>query len=120
MFVATEGTAVTLDGQNIIFIRPKMDFGTKALVEDALLEAEAGSKKSKLRWGAYQTALLVHNVLKWSGPAFVGVDCNEVNVRRLDPDEPLVSRVLDEIAKRNLPGADAAEKKGGMTAGGPP
>jgi hypothetical protein len=110
---------------NVIFIRPKMDYGTRNKVVGAAAKlkeqarqqsraqrrAQRGRGKSdqndvEFDVGAYQTALLIHNVLGWHGPAFVGVACTPENIAMLDPDEPLVQTVADEITSRNAPKDD--------------
>ena len=109
---------------NVIFIRPKMDYGTRnkvvgeaaKLLQGAAAQRRRGrgpkgkrqtdDQKMEFNVGAYQTALLVHNVLGWHGPAFVGVACTAENIATLDPDEPLVKVVVDEITNRNAPTDD--------------
>jgi hypothetical protein len=110
MFV-TPGSRVpvTLDG-NTIYIKSKMDAGTKAAVENEISASRATDLKemeiSKL--GAYSLALLTYNIVAWEGPAFldekgVPVPCNKLNISRLDLDEPLVEMVREEIGQRNRP-----------------
>ena len=60
--------------------------------------------------GAYQTALLVHNVLGWHGPSFGGYACTPENIAALDPDVPLVKLVVDAITDRNSPADEEAEQ----------
>jgi hypothetical protein len=105
---------------DVIFIRPKMDFGTRQRVIGAatkLTAAKGGKPKrgkkaanpeASFDVGAYQVALLVHNVLAWSGPSFVGVACTATTIEQLNPDESLVARVLEEVAERNG-GSQAAD-----------
>jgi len=123
MFVNGQPVAVTL-GENTIMIRPKMDFGVKNRCMDALaaIGQENGTADVALHIGAYQVALMVENIVGWQGPDFVGVACNAANIAKLDPDEPLVELVLQEIAARNpLGGAGAAagEKKDATSGGAP-
>ena len=122
MFVNGQSVPMT-DGANTIQIRPKMDFGTRGMCLDALAavsQESRGKTTTNLHFGAYQVALLQHNIVAWSGPAFAGMACTPENVSRLDPDEPLVVRVLEEIARRNpLGGGEDAEKKD-TTNGGEP
>lgn len=110
---------------NIIFIRPKMDYGTRQRVLGSaakLVQVTAGNRKQRraaavkkrgdtndvqFDIGAYQIALLVHNILDWQGPAFAGYACLAANIETLNPDEPLVQRALQEISDRNTdPNAD--------------
>jgi hypothetical protein len=120
MFVSNEPVRIVADGcehlpeseADAIYIKPKMDFGTKQRVmSEAVHLSQAngvemgGGMRMDIQIGAYQTALLVHNVVRWSGPSFQDVACEKANILRLDPDEPLVEKVLREIGSRN------AEKK---------
>lgn len=123
MFVNQPPVAVQ-DGPNTIYVKAKMDFGTKTAVMDALQELttrDGTTPNVALHFGAYQVALLQHNVTGWSGPAFQGVPCTPDMIARLDPDEPLVQKALEEIARRNpMSGGTAAEKKELTNAGEPP
>lgn len=105
MFVSDKPVAIT-EGDNTIYIKPKMDFGTRNAVIGAAAHVDFsdGKPEAGMDIGSYQTALLELNIVGWSGPAFEGVPCTAVRIRRLDPDEPLVVRVLEEIAARNPPG----------------
>lgn len=119
MFVTSERVPVTVD-DNTVYIRGKMDLGTRNRCLDALavISPSGGSMESHL--GEYATALMVNNILGWEGPAFAGVECTPANIARLDPDEPIVEAVLAEIGRRNpLGGQSATEKKGDTNAGGP-
>src|SRR5689334_17275580 len=74
---------------DVIFVRTKMDYGTrnKVVGDAAKLIGEQGTQSRRQKRakrkdqqmdfnvGAYQTALLVHNVLGWNGPSFAGVAC---------------------------------------------
>jgi hypothetical protein len=113
--------------RDIIYIRPKMDYGTKQRVQYAIMHAYAGMgveglRNAPLDIAAANIALLVHNVLRWSGPAFDGVPCDAEHIEGLDDDEPLVQAVLAEINARNA--QPSAEKNGlsapvSMNGGGP-
>lgn len=110
MFVTPNSkVAVTLDS-NTIYIKAKMDVGTKALVENEIKAvADGEARETELsNLGSYTMALLVHNIVGWEGPAFldekgVPVPCNKVTIKQLDPDEPLVQKVREEIGERNKP-----------------
>lgn len=121
MFVNGAPVPIT-EGENTIFIRPKMDFGTRNACMDALMvirQADGGRADMAAHVGAYQLALLQHNITGWSGPDFQGVPCSPDMIARLDPDEPLVERVLEEIGQRNpLREEPPAEKKDVTSAGG--
>jgi len=111
------------EGPDTISIRPKMDFSTKNACMDALAaisQGDDGKANVAMHLGAYQLALLRHNIVAWSGPSFVGVACTPENIDKLDPDEPLVEQVLEEIGRRNpLSKETATEKKDGTNGGGP-
>jgi hypothetical protein len=114
MFVSKEPVPVSVpdDPDNTIYIKAKMDYGTKQRVSNAILQVPtkdaAHVGDTPLDMAAYQIALLVHNIVKWDGPAFVdatgrAVPCSPANIEALDPDEPLVTAVLAEISRRNPP-----------------
>lgn len=102
---------------NIIWIRARMDVETQGKVQSELVKLD-GEGKAELHAGANQTALLIHNVVRWEGPDFEQLDeadevmrdaagrpiyvpCTPENIRQLDPREPFIEKVLDEIAERN-------------------
>lgn len=121
MFVNGKPVDVTV-GENTISIRPKMDLGAKNRCMDALaaIGREKGETEMAVHLGAYQVALMVENIVAWSGPAFVGMPCNAANIIKLDPDEPLVETTLEEIVTRNplmKKGEQDAEKKDVTSAG---
>lgn len=113
MFIDEQPVEVCVDApetpehqKNKIFVRPKMDFGTKTKVQSAGARTTLGVVQAShgdvaLDFGAYQRALFVHNVVAWSGPAFDGRPCNEANKLRLNPENPLFRAVMAEIARRN-------------------
>lgn len=124
MFVNDAPVDVTV-GENTISIRPKMDLGTKNRCMDALtaIGRENGETEMAVHLGAYQVALMQENIVAWRGPAFVGMACTPAHIAKLDPDEPLVDQVLEEIVARNplmKRGEQAAEKKDATNAGAPP
>lgn len=112
-FVDTTRLAVT-EGDNTIYIKPRMDFGTKSRVQDALARISSGSSTAGdttilVTIGAQNLALMVHNIVAWDGPAFTDQQtgklaaCTPANIERLDPDLPLVEAVLARISEVNLP-----------------
>jgi len=130
MFVSKEPVPVCVDPEgtpdeqkNIIYIRPKMDYGTKQRVQGAIMHAYAGMGQEALRAApldiaAANIALLVHNVLSWRGPAFrdkagAEIPCDAEHIEGLDDDEPLVEAVLAEINRRN---SQASAEKNGLSA----
>lgn len=115
MFISdSDRVGISVDGVNTVYIRPRMSFGVQQKVASAMLRlADADTESgvaSSYDLGAYQTAMMVHNVVAWEGPAFRDergqtVPCTPANILRLDPDEPLVKRVLQELTERNTPKA---------------
>lgn len=111
---------------DVVFIRTKMDYGTRQRVIGAAakLVAKAGGNRKERRAakkgkgasdvefdvGAYQVALLVHNILGWQGPSFAGVACVPANIETLDTDEPLVKEVVQAISDRNVQESDTDEE----------
>lgn len=103
------------DPENIIYIRPRMDIGTKGLVQSSMLGINmqasqmtgiANSGQSlRIDVGAHNVALLIHNIVGWSGPDFNGTLCLPENIKKLDDDDELVDKVLAEINERNRPRA---------------
>ena len=133
MFVSKKAVPVT-DGINTIYIKPKMDFGTRnAVIGEAVSVAmvpkeKPGGKrlvKGKRRpnapkssdalthynVGAYQVALLIHNIVDWKGPDFDDMECTAEAIRSFDPDHPLVKMVQEEIARLN-PNPNAEDEEG--------
>lgn len=110
-----EGAVISDRRPNVIWIRARMDVATKGKVtselftldKDGTLEAHAG---------ANMLALLTHNIVRWDGPDLDTIACTPENIRRLDPTEPHIARVLEEIGIRNAPQPDP---KGGTSPGVP-
>ncbi len=102
MFVTKDRVPVTV-GDNTIFIRAKMDFGTRQRVIGAgvHLRPGEGAEGREMDIAGYQIAMLAHNIVGWDGPAFAGVECTAAAIESLDPGELLVERVLEEISARN-------------------
>lgn len=121
MFVQTDRVPITV-GDNTIYIKAKMDYGTRNQVlsaaADARMDDKGNAKAATVNIGRYQNALLVNNIVDWNGPAFENIACTAVNILRLDPDEPLVVKVLEEIATRN-PQRQAPNPKSRTTSGSP-
>ncbi|MBM3187099.1 MAG: hypothetical protein FJZ90_00065 [Chloroflexi bacterium] len=103
---------VALDGDTV-YIRAKMDVATKALVDNsiaqwAITDKERDPSLATLNIGSYRLALLIHNIVAWEGPGFeddIGkpIPCTRINIMRMDPDDPLLKLVAEEIGKRNAP-----------------
>lgn len=113
-FVSDERVAVSLpdDPLHIIYIRPRMNVGIqnrlfstiasiKAQSNGAAIKVGAEGTVIGLDIGAYNLALLTCNIVGWAGPDFDNVECTPQNIERLDPDDPLLDKVLSEINTRN-------------------
>lgn len=89
---------------NIIFIKEKMDVATRHKVAGSMFKV-SGNKdiEVEIDIAANRMALLVNNIVRWSGPDFDEVPCRAETIGKLDPDEPFVKRVIEEIAERNKP-----------------
>ena len=120
MFIDVSKIAVT-HGENTIFVKRKMDFGTTALVRDELFRIglRNGGKPDSVyvSQGAQELALLVHNIVGWEGPGFAGVPCTEENIKRLDPDEPIIAAVVAKINELNTKRAGEPDPKSSMSGG---
>lgn len=117
-FVDTSKVEVT-DGDNKLYIKRRMDFGTKCRVEDTLTQmALKNGEMDNIRFtlGAQKLALAIHNIVAWSGPDFVGVPCTQENIERLDPDYPLLVKAQERITALNLPRGDT-DPNGSTTTG---
>ena len=85
----------------VIWIKSKMDIETRGKVSSELVKMGSDNKTMEMHLGANQTALLLHNIVKWEGPGFDGVPCDPAHIRKIDPTEPLFEKVLEEIDRRN-------------------
>lgn len=105
-FVSTERVPVQVEGDpNTIYIKPKMDYGTRQRVMSAgahMKQGEAGGDPTAdFDLGAYNIALLTENVVGWEGPQLDTLKCTPANILSIDPDDPLLEAVLKEINDRN-------------------
>lgn len=105
MFVDKTKVPVTINDEDVIYILPKMPFGVRQRVMGELARIDSdGTQRGTdfhINLGAYNIALMQHNIVGWEGPSFEGVPCTRENIEQLDPDEPLVDKVLQEIGRRN-------------------
>lgn len=125
-FISLEAIPVHTDDdtENVIYIKPKMDYATITRVRSAVVAARSDNGAANLRINldlvAANLALLVNNIVRWSGPDFDNMPCTEENIGRIDPDDPLLDKVLAEINKRNPQGgkspneSSASGKNGSM------
>lgn len=95
------------DPDNVIYIKPKMDYATLTKVRSSVIGTRGGTATMEINFdlAAANLALLVNNIVRWSGPDFDGTPCNADNIGRIDPDDPLLDKVLAEINERNPQGA---------------
>jgi len=122
VFVDTSRVAVT-EGEDTIYVKARMDFETQSRVRDALARFGTSSNGEEIMvtLGAQNLALMVHNIVAWEGPGFTDaagrpVPCTRENVGRLDPDEPIIDKVLAKINELNAPrDRSAAEEKKSTT-----
>lgn len=86
---------------NIIWIRGRMDMKVSGKVKSELIGFGADGKTVEMRPGQNETALLIHNILRWEGPDLGMIPCTPENIQKLNPSEPHIRLVLEEIAERN-------------------
>jgi len=86
---------------NVIYIKAKMDLATDARVKSELTKIGDDRKTMELHLGENQLALLIHNIVRWEGPDLSSIPCTPDNIRTMNPTEPHLEKVLEEIAERN-------------------
>jgi len=99
-----------------------MDYATQKKVGAAGFTLGTAGKPNELDLAENLIAMLVLNILGWSGPDFDNVPCTPENIRRLDPDQPVVEKAIEEITRRNTkvaPNPKVAMPAGGASAGEP-
>jgi len=107
-FVSTERVPVTVEGDpNTIYIKPKMDYGTRQRVMGAGTHLKqsavaGGDPEADFDLGAYNVALLTENIVGWAGPQLDTMECTRAAILSIDPDDPLLDAVLREINDRNV------------------
>ena len=123
-FISIEAVPVHTDDDpaNVIYIKPKMDYATLTKVRSAVVGAKGAGASMEIGFdlAAANLALLTNNIVRWSGPDFDSMPCNAENIGRIDPDDPLLDKVLTEINERNpqgqkSPNASSASGKKGST-----
>lgn len=85
----------------VITIRAKMDYATQKQVQGTAWKMGAGGKGTELNFGDSLMELLIRNILSWRGGDLEGVPCDAAHIKMLDPTDPFIDRVADEIGKRN-------------------
>lgn len=102
---------------NVIWIRPRMDIATRGKVQNELFGID-NKESIEIRVGDNATALLIHNIVRWEGPDLDGVPCTRENICKLDPNEPHIKLVTEEIARRNRQPKSADPLDGSATTNG--
>jgi len=111
MFIDPNQRVAVSDAKgNTVYIKAKMDAGTRAAVQDEIRAKGLDSREDlELRGiGSYRLALLLHNVVGWEGPDFTGANgkpfaCNRYWIQHWDTNEPIYQMVSDRIAELNEP-----------------
>lgn len=78
-----------------------LEGGTSEATEEAEAVQAMNGMTGGFDVGAYNTEQLVLNIVSWQGPSFVGVPVTRENILDLDPDNPLLLKVVQEIGRRN-------------------
>jgi len=128
MFINPQALAsVSDDRGNTVWFKTKMTFRDNAAVEEALLKmkfkqgniGKAGNGQGddatidmNVAFSNQKLALLQANIKRWEGPDFVDengrpIPCTPQNIALLDPDNPLVDKVVEELNLRNMPQTEA-------------
>lgn len=87
---------------NVIWIKARMDVETRGRVRHEII-ASSSAHAAEGNPGNSETALLIHNIVRWEGPDLDGVSCDAAHIRALDPTEPHLVLVLNAIGERNAP-----------------
>lgn len=92
------------EGADTFWIKPRMDFGTKCLVEDTLTRmaiTDGQTGELQFSFGARKLALAIHNIVAWEGPDFTDVVCTPENIKKLDSNYPVFVKAREEINRLN-------------------
>ena len=108
------------DEQNVVWIRRKMDLGTRNRVQDALMSVDNSGTEGprgmmSINLGKSNTVLLQYNIVRWEGPKFRDdngqpIPCTPYMIENLDPDDELVDAVLERINALNAKRVTVDEK----------
>lgn len=87
---------------NIIVIRARMSVEIAGRVGSEMTKL-GENNRPELHAGAHTGALLLHNILAWSGPDFDDLPCTPENIRALPSAayDPFIEKVVNEIGERN-------------------
>lgn len=97
--MAGETVEVQDDRGNVVVIRKKMGFGVRNRVLSAAAKGMTPGKSPEMDIGAYNTALLLNNIVAWRGPDLDGVPISEAGLD--DLDMALGDLVLAKITELN-------------------
>jgi hypothetical protein len=98
------------DGENVIWVKRAMDYGTQCRVQDTLTQMALKNGQPgniHITIGAQNLALAVHNIVGWSGPDFVDpitsqpVACTPENIEKLHPKLPVFVLAQKRINELN-------------------
>lgn len=97
--------------ENVVWVRRKMDLGTRNRVQDALMtldnmNSDGTGGVMSLNLGKSNTVLMQNNIVRWEGPKFrddngMPIPCTPYMIENIDPDDPLVDAVLARINELN-------------------
>jgi hypothetical protein len=85
----------------VITIRAKMNYAQDAAVKGAIVQIGPDGKQVEFNAGNSMLALLVQNIVRWRGGDLEGVPCTREHIEQLDPNDPFIDRVANEIGVRN-------------------
>jgi hypothetical protein len=124
MFVSNQAIPLSLDNENFIWVKPKLNFGAMRRVRAAMLKSKLitgpdgkDTADVDVNFPAYQSQLLVESIVSWNGPVFEGRPYTPEALDETDPDDPLIQHVLTEVSKRNQQGKKDTDPKGSVSDG---
>lgn len=100
--LSQEKVPVTIDGQNVIYIRPKMTLGMQTRIADGLKMHRNGSgMQIGIGEGEALILLLTETVVGWEGPDFEDdgavLPLNRVTLESLPADYPLLDQLKEKV-----------------------
>ena len=101
---ATEIPVPDESGENIIYVRAgKMPWGIKNKVQSAAVQISVdlagGNPRATVTTAAANAALMLHNILRWEGPALEKFSLTTAGLDTLDGDHG--DAVMEAIARQN-------------------
>ena len=100
-------------GENIFYVRAgRMPWGVNNRVQGAAfqinIDMAGGKPKGVVAMAAYNAALMLHNILRWEGPALTGFTLTQAGLDTIDAGHG--DAVLAEINRQNKPKASPNPK----------